>query len=175
MVGQYHIKQAISPGEVEAGVRVNALAWQQSFEGVLAAEVIAARINEQAMAARLSEWLRYAVDGVHFWLALDRGSGEAVGIANASPARDDDAPVPLELTMLYVLDQVKGSGLADALLHTAIGDAPAYLWALAGYERAIGFYRRHGFALDGASRPAVDLVDATIVQPPTQVRMVRLT
>ncbi|MGI5950480.1 MAG: GNAT family N-acetyltransferase [Brooklawnia sp.] len=173
MRGQYHIKQAASPGEIEAGVRVNALAWEQSYRGLLADEVIAARASEQAMARRLQEWLQSAVDGTHFWIALDRNDGHAVGIANACPARDADAPVPLELTMLYVLDEVKGSGLADALLHTAIGDAPAYLWTLSGYERAIGFYRRHGFSLDGASRAAEYLVNPETVRPPTQLRMVR--
>ena len=35
-------------------------------------------------------------------------------------------------------------------MHRAIGDeVPAYLWVIEGNERAVAFYRRHGFELDG--------------------------
>lgn len=173
MTGQYQIKQAVTAGEIEAGIRANALAWEQSYRGLLADDVIAARISDEAMAARLPDWLQRVADGTHIWLALDRSDGHVVGVASACPARDAEPPEALELAMLYVLDEVKGSGLADALLQTAIGDAPAYLWTLLGYERAIGFYRRHGFALDGLSRPAEHLVNTDLVKPPTQVRMTR--
>ncbi|WP_229856252.1 GNAT family N-acetyltransferase [Nocardioides flavus (ex Wang et al. 2016)] len=39
------------------------------------------------------------------------------------------------------------------LLTEAIGAADAYLWVLDGNERAISFYERQGFALDGATKP----------------------
>jgi len=78
-----------------------------------------------------------------------------VALAVASASDDREAPTPLELVQLYLLDVAKGSGLADALLGTAIGDAPAFLWTLSGNERAIAFYRRHGFELDGGVRHEV--------------------
>ena len=42
-----------------------------------------------------------------------------------------------------------GTGVGYALFETAIGDRAAYLWVLANNERAIRFYERQGFRLDG--------------------------
>ena len=42
-----------------------------------------------------------------------------------------------------------GSGIGYALFEQAVGDRAAYLWVLAGNERAIAFYERQGFRLDG--------------------------
>ena len=39
----------------------------------------------------------------------------------------------------------------QSLLAAAVGERAAYLWVLDGNERAIGFYRRHRFELDGAT------------------------
>lgn len=175
MSAQYVIKRADSHGELEAGVRVNALAWQESFRGLLADEVIDTRATDEAMTERAAIWAASSLDGAHFWLASDRADGHAVGIAHACPARDAEAPTALELAMLYVLDEAKGTGLADALLNTALGDAPAYLWTLAGYDRSIAFYHRHGFRLDGITRRAEHLAGPGMTQhAPNQVRMTRL-
>lgn len=42
-----------------------------------------------------------------------------------------------------------GSGVGQALLDAAIGDAPAYLWRAADNARAAAFSARNGFVLDG--------------------------
>ena len=77
--------------------------------------------------------------------------------------------------MLFALDEAKGSGLTDELLLTAIGNSPAFLWTLPANDRAIGFYRRHGFAMDGTSRISDHLTAGRDgVQPPTEIRLVRL-
>ncbi len=174
MAGQYRIKQATTPGEIEAGVRVNAQAWQESFRGLLPDEVIDARGTVEEMTLRAERWARAAMDGAHFWLATDRSDGHAVGIASACPARESDAPQPLELATLFVLDEAKGTGLAEALMQTAIGDAPCYLWTLKGNDRAISFYHRLGFAMDGVRREAHHLVEGRPhLAPPIEVRLVR--
>ena len=36
-------------------------------------------------------------------------------------------------------------------LALTLGERAAYLWVLAGNDRATGFYERHGFVLDGAA------------------------
>lgn len=38
------------------------------------------------------------------------------------------------------------------MLIAAIGEEPAFLWVLDGNQRAIAFYRRHGFELDGVTK-----------------------
>ena len=77
---------------------------------------------------------------------------EVVGWANTSAGRDPDRPRDLELEGLYVLDAYHGTGVGQALLDAAIGERPAYLWALAENPRAHAFYRRNGFVADGAEK-----------------------
>ncbi|GAA1008833.1 hypothetical protein GCM10009551_090760 [Nocardiopsis tropica] len=44
---------------------------------------------------------------------------------------------------------ITASRLLDAVVDPG---TPAYLWVAAGNGRAIAFYRKHGFDLDGAAR-----------------------
>ena len=57
----------------------------------------------------------------------------------------------LELYALYVRAAYWGTGVGYALFEIAVGDRAAYLWVLAGNDRAIGFYQRQGFRLDGTA------------------------
>ncbi len=138
--------------DLDAASRVRAHAWRESFAGVLPDDVVA---NAEAWAPAVAErWASAMLDrGVTFWLGVD-AAGEIVAVAHADAAGEADAPASLELKTLYVLDAAKGSGLSDALLHRAISDdLPAYLWVIEGNDRAIAFYRKNGFELDGVSRP----------------------
>ena len=45
-----------------------------------------------------------------------------------------------------------GSGAGALLADAALGDDPAFLWVLDGNARAIRFYEKIGFAVDGASK-----------------------
>lgn len=139
------------PADLDAAARVRARSWRESFSGWLPEEVIA---NAEAWAPRVARrWAENATGrGASYWLGVDE-AGEIVAVAHADAAFEPDAPASLELKTLYVLDAAKGSGLAGALLRHAIGDeVPAYAWVIEGNERAIAFYRRHGFELDGAAR-----------------------
>nr|WP_245346847.1 GNAT family N-acetyltransferase [Arthrobacter stackebrandtii] len=80
-------------------------------------------------------------------LAYDGGG--LVGVAGAGPARDADAPVPLELHWIYTLARVHGSGAGQLLLDAVVGEKAACLWVLEDNPRAQAFYARNGFALDG--------------------------
>ncbi len=72
-----------------------------------------------------------------------------IGFASIGPARDNDMDDTLELWALYVRASYWGTGVGYALFEIAVGDRAAYLWVLAGNERAIRFYERQGFRLDG--------------------------
>ena len=110
-------------------------------------------------------WEQRLLDGAYLWLALD--GDDVVGVASAGPRHDDDdVDVLLELQMLYLLDRVKGTGLAQVLLTTTLGDVDAYLWVLAGNERAIAFYRKQGFEPDGATKSVAGM--------PGEVRELRM-
>lgn len=54
--------------------------------------------------------------------------------------------------MYPTLEGFHRKGVGQALLDTAIGDRPAYHWALADNPRAHAFSRRNGFELDGVSK-----------------------
>ena len=85
----------------------------------------------------------------HTWIA--ERDGEAVGLASAR-ATGPGQVRPLELTLLYVLAAEQGRRTGLHLLRLAVGDAPCFLWVVDGNDRAVDFYRRQGFELDGARR-----------------------
>jgi GNAT superfamily N-acetyltransferase len=74
-----------------------------------------------------------------------------IGFAASGPGQDNDVDTDLELRSLYVRAAWWGTGVGYALFEEAIGDRAAYLWVLASNERAIRFYERQGFRLDGTA------------------------
>ncbi len=75
----------------------------------------------------------------------------AEGVVSFGAARDDPPACDLELMSLYVRARWHGTGLADRLLESAIGDRGASLWVFVDNVRAQAFYRHHGFEPDGTS------------------------
>ncbi len=146
----WRIRQAGFP-DLGAAARMKAQSWVESYSALLPADVLAARTSSEAVARTEAAYGRDLANGAYFWVVVG-DDGAVVGVAHACVARDVDAPQPLELALIYLLEVAKGSGIADRLLEMAIGDAPAYLWVLAGNDRARGFYRRHGFAPDGTTK-----------------------
>jgi GNAT superfamily N-acetyltransferase len=120
--------------------------WDDAYTGLIPQEILDER-RENAD-ARVERWRgNLAEASGPTWLAYD---GEAlVGFAGAGPGRDNDMDVELELYALYVRAAYWGTGVGYALFRQALGDRAAYLWVLAGNERAIRFYERQGFRLDG--------------------------
>jgi ribosomal protein S18 acetylase RimI-like enzyme len=132
----------------EMGV-VHVRVWQEAYEGLMPADYLAA-LDPTEGPRRWRQSMAMPSEGSR-WIARD-GEG-IVGMTMSGPPRDDDAPVPLELYAINVLRRAYGTGVADDLLAHAIGDRPAYLWVLDGNDRAVAFYRRHGFADDGGRKP----------------------
>ncbi|MGV9613440.1 N-acetyltransferase family protein [Nocardia xishanensis] len=90
-----------------------------------------------------------------------------IGFASSSPSRDRAPVAPLELNALYVRADWYGTGLADELLTAVVDpDQPCSLWVFEDNPRARAFYRKHGFALEGARK----VEDFTVAM---QVRMIR--
>lgn len=91
------------------------------------------------------------------WVARD-ATGEVVGVVRSGPGVQEweralGAPpttAPFQLHHLYTRARSHGTGLGARLLGTAVPDLTTYLWILHGNARAGAFYRRHGFATDGA-------------------------
>jgi ribosomal protein S18 acetylase RimI-like enzyme len=132
--------------------RVHVQVWREAYAGLLP-DAYLAGLDPTLGPKRWRERFGESPE-VDWWLARDEDG--IVGMTTSGPARDDDAPTPLELYAINVLRRAHGTGLADDLMTYVVGDRPAYLWVLEGNDRAIGFYRRHGFADDGGRKPEPD-------------------
>ncbi|GAA1377608.1 GNAT family N-acetyltransferase [Luteococcus sanguinis] len=142
------IKQA-NYAHLDAMAHMEARAWRESYQGLLGPSIF--DDLDASVVDNTSHWAELMQQGHYFWIVTE-DDGRVLGIAHAGPPRDDDAPQPLELTTMYLLEEAKGTGVGSALLKTAIGDSPAYLWVLEGNDRAIAFYTKEGFELDGLTR-----------------------
>jgi ribosomal protein S18 acetylase RimI-like enzyme len=141
---------SIAVADADEVGRVHARVWQEAYAGLMPADYLAG-LDPAAFADGWRRRLADPVPGVRTWVARDEDG--VVGIATSGPSRDDDPPTDHELYAINVLARGHGTGVADALLAQAIGDRAASLWVVDGNARAIGFYRRHGFADDGGRKP----------------------
>lgn len=119
------------------------------------------------LAAFLSEhttghWQEQLRDGA-FAVRIAEANGVAVGLAKLGPLKLPVEPAgpALELRQLYVRQEVRGSGVAGALMDWLIGEArrrgarELYLSVYTDNPRARRFYARYGF---GEVGPCVFMV-----------------
>lgn len=140
------VVEPIGPGDADEVASVHVRVWQQAYAGLMPHDYLAT-LDPVAFADRWRERLGSPVEGVRSWLVRDEDG--IVGIATSGPARDPEAPADWQLYAINVLARGHGTGIAQALVTEAIGDRAAYLWVVEGNERAIAFYRKLGFELDG--------------------------
>jgi len=118
------------------------------------------RMWDQILNAPRDEWI----------VRIAEVDGRAVGFAMSGPsfgAEGQDLPRERHVYNIYVVESEHGTGVGQSLLDEIVGTDPAMLWVAKENPRAIAFYRRNGFELDGAEQ--VDSGDSGI----TSVRMVR--
>lgn len=120
--------------------------WDEAYTGLVPQSLLDAR-RARPLRQRAERW-RLVMTQVPSWVAVQGGT--LVGFVTAGSGRDGSGA--LEVMALYVRASVYGRGVGHALLHTAIGDQPAYLWVLDGNARAIAFYERQGFDFDGRTK-----------------------
>ncbi|WP_010525566.1 GNAT family N-acetyltransferase [Nesterenkonia sp. F] len=154
------------PGEADAIAGVQNTAWAETYAG----RVPESFYDEAARERRRGMW-----EGLLASSELAEGrriarvaavDGAPVGVALSGPCTEAHAARDEQLFILYVLAAHQGRGLGGALLEAVLGGRPAQLWVAEGNTRALGFYRRHGFALDGGAE-----LDESF--GPRELRMVR--
>jgi GNAT superfamily N-acetyltransferase len=144
MPSDVSIRRAV-PADAEPLARLHVDVWDDAYTGLMPQGILDDR--REKVAERTERW-REILSGTHTtWVAED--SEGLVGFASSGPARDNDMDGTLELWALYARAAYWGTGVGYALFEIAVGDRAAYLWVLAGNERAIRFYERQGFRLDG--------------------------
>lgn len=124
--------------------------WREAHKDIVAAHVLDAFDVERSAAG----WERIRAKAKAGAIRIAVAHGQVIGFTSHGPARDRTAPTPLQLYTLYVRGGYYGTGLADALIESAVGSTtPCTLWVFEQNLRAQAFYRRHGFALDGTIKP----------------------
>ncbi len=136
----------ITLDDADEVARVHVRVWQEAYAGLMPAAYLDG-LDPDEFAAHWRERLATPQPDVKNWLARDAAG--VVGITTSGPARDQNAPAPWQLYAINVLARGHGSGVGSVLIETAIGDRAAYLWVVEGNDRAIAFYRKHGFTDDG--------------------------
>jgi GNAT superfamily N-acetyltransferase len=144
----YRIREA-RVEDAEAAVHAHEAAWDAAL-----AELAGKRLGELAPFEGRVETFRSGLAQVspdaRVWVA--EADGEVVGLA---VVRREDAQT-VELKDLYVAPDAWGSGVAPALMETALasiaGAAADTLWVVEANARARRFYEREGWAADGGSR-----------------------
>lgn len=139
-------------GDAEQLADLHLDVWEEAYADLMPASVFTDRRSRRD--ERVASWSGIIAEGSSDNLLAWSPDGRLLGFSSTGAGRDpDDGLPPLELMALYVRASSYGTGVGHALLEAAIGDSPAYLWVLDGNARAIGFYERHGFAFDGATKP----------------------
>lgn len=162
----YRIRPATA-ADVCPALEMKLAAWRQAYSGLRGDEFFA--FHEEQLEGQVAWWERGLANGAGFCIAEDV-DGRIIGLAGGTPVIDEDrdAGVDIELGMLYILADYYGSGLGAHLLQVVLGQRPALVWVLQGNERAVAFYRKHGFELDGVSEELTGSWNGL-----TELRMVR--
>lgn len=143
--------------------------WRETYQGVMEDRVL----QDLEPSSFASMWMAVGSgydegtipdDGRGFWVATL--AEEPVAFVFFGPGRDQDRPVERQLYALNVHPDHHGRGIAQRLMDEGVGPGEAYLWVARDNGRAIRFYERNGFELDGTE--STDQHDGVV-----EVRMVR--
>ncbi len=138
------IRRAV-PDDAVALAHLHLDVWDDAYTGLMPQQILDDRRDK--VAERVERWHGIVDQEVPPLIAV--GPDGPIGFAKAGPGRDNDVGIDLELWSLYVRAAWWGTGVGFALFEQEVGDRAAYLWVLASNERAIAFYERQGFRLDG--------------------------
>ena len=152
-------------GDARGIATVHVESWRQAYKGLVDQAVLdgldIAEL-EKIWAPRLADTRRGQVgsdpSGVILSTFVAEESERIVGWASVGRGRDAGLEEMGELAAIYVHPDAWGRAIGHQLLDRAQqelvagGFGRAYLWVMEGNERAIGFYARNGWALDGITK-----------------------
>ena len=144
--------RAARAGDVAQMARVHVRCWQETYRGLMPDAVLddpgLLAVRERFWTAALTDE-RYRGNRV----AVAERDGELIGIAMSGPSLDAGAAWARQLYVPYVVAADHGTGAGPALLEAVVDpQEPVALWVADPNPRAQAFYRKHGFAADGAAQ-----------------------
>lgn len=137
--------------EWEALADLHLATWQETYSGKFPDSAW----DPDARVARIGMWKAICSaprPGDRF--AVVERDGKLVGLAGAGASQDNPAPRVTQLWFIYVLASEQGAGVGQKLLDNVLGTSPASLWVLEDNPRAISFYNRNGFLVEGTRKPS---------------------
>jgi GNAT superfamily N-acetyltransferase len=150
----------IRPAELSDAVavaQVHVRTWQIAYRGLIPDDYLDG-LRPEDQAARYT-FGQLGPDRPHTVLAVDDDDHDVIaGFATTGPSRDVDGDGFGELYALYVDPDRWNGGVGGALMAAARdrlgadGFSEAFLWVLAGNDRAQRFYRADGWHADGVER-----------------------
>ena len=140
------IKQMETPEEIEGKSLVHWQTWREAYDDLLPAEFQETMTLERCrfFSQKYPENTLIAIDGL-----------KVVGFISYGNFRDEAIQAG-EIIALYVLKDYYGKGVSKQLMHAAFVAldqfSEIYLWVLKDNKRAIAFYQKMGFTVDGPEK-----------------------
>lgn len=143
-----------STADSEALASVHVKSWRQAYAGLIPQWYL----DGLDVGRRADSW-RHVLQGTETAAFLDFDGEQLAGFAAVGACRDPDASESWgELAALYYLQPYWGKGRSSLLLSVALEELRGRsfdlvtLWVLHDNFRAISFYTKCGFRLDGAEK-----------------------
>ena len=154
------IKSMETPEEIEEKSLVHWQTWREAYDNLLPAEFQETMTLERCrfFSQKYPENTLIAIDGM-----------KVVGFISYGNFRDETIQAG-EIIALYVLKDYYGEGIAQKLMKEALTTleqfSEIFLWVLKENKRAIAFYQKMGFIVDGQEKIL------ELGKPITEIRMV---
>lgn len=140
------IKKMKTPEEIEGKSLVHWQTWREAYDDLLPAEFQETITLERCrfFSQKYPENTLIAIDGM-----------KVVGFISYGNFRDETIQAG-EIMALYILKDYYGKGIAQKLVKAALNAldhfSEIFLWVLKDNKRAIAFYQKMGFTLDGQEK-----------------------
>ena len=150
--------------------RVIVQSWRDTYRGVVPDRILDDPGFEDARERFWTTALtdeRYRANRI----AVAERDGRIVGVAMSGPIDEPGSDWTCRLYVLYVISAELGSGAGTALFdHVVRPDDAVALWVADPNPRAQAFYRKRGFAPDGAETVDDGIREIRMVRPARTLR-----
>ncbi|PPB49049.1 N-acetyltransferase [Arthrobacter pityocampae] len=169
MDGTWTIREA-APADAAEFARIQIDAWRAAYGGILPADYLARLDSERLTAVWEHRLGGMGIDDRQLAVCV---SGRIVGWSGFGAPRDDVDDGVGELHAINLDPAYWSVGIGSFLFSRSVcelagmGYGSAYLWVADGNARALAFYGRHGWTLDGSSKD-----DDRFVPPLRELRVV---
>lgn len=142
-----------SAKDTEQIAEVHIASWRSAYAGSIPKNIL----NNLDRDVRRTMWAKATAERPTETV-VSTDSGKVIGFANFGKYRDnEDIGHYGEIRAIYVLEKYWRNGVGSNLLEYVIDSLSRdyqkiVLWVLDSNIRTIEFYKRHGFAIDGAAK-----------------------